>query len=545
MILASAGTLVSPYILKIIIDKIIPAKDFMYLVNILLFLVGINIARLVLDFYSNYLYAWVSNHIILDIRLELFTRILHFPLAFLDKNKKGDLTHRINEEVNVVQGMLTGSIVRFIKNILTVIGLTIVLCFLNYKLFFVSILVVPFILLNTRFFRPKIHDLITKSRKKDSDILGFFVERFNNIKLIKSFNRYQYESEKLNSKGNELLEINIRASILSSENQNITTFLISLSPLIIFALGGRNVMTGAMTIGSLIAFIQYLNRIFNPVNDFMYLYWDLVRTSVSMKRIFEFLEIPTEPMGNELKYINLNKNITFKDVEFKYDEEIILQNFELELKQGKKYAIVGTSGCGKSTIVNLLCKFYNIEKGTITIGDKHISHIDPHELRNQIALISQDNQLFYDSIYENIKYGKPNCSKLEIENVIKLVGLENYLLLLNCGTDSMIGNEGTMISGGQKQRIAIARALLKNADLIILDEATSALDSESENLIFNNLSKHYMDKTIILISHRLSAIKNVDEIICLDKGRVVEKGNHNNLVKIRGTYWELFRKQIE
>jgi ABC-type multidrug transport system fused ATPase/permease subunit len=545
MIIASAGTLVSPYILKVIIDEIIPAKELMYLIQILLFLVGINIVRLLLDFYSNYLYAWVSNHIILDIRLELFERILHFPLAFLDKNKTGDITHRINEEVNVVQGMLTGSIVRFIKNILTLIGLTIALCLLNYKLFIVSILVVPFVLLNTSIFRPKIHNLIKKSREKDSDILGFFVERFNNMKLIKSFNRYHYEGEKLNSKGKELLELNIKTSILSSGTQNITGFLISLSPLIIFALGGQNVMTGSMTVGSLIAFIQYLNRIFSPVNDFMYLYWDLIRTSVSMRRIFEFLEIPTEPISKELKHIDLNKNITFKNVEFKYDEEIILQNFQLELEHGKIYAIVGTSGCGKSTIVNLLCRFYNIGEGTITFGDKNIEDIDPHELRKHIAIISQDNQLFHDSILENIRYGKLDCSKQEIENVINLVGLDDFIRLSTDGEDSIIGNEGTKISGGQKQRIAIARALLKNADLIVLDEATSALDSESENNIFNNVLNLFKGKTIIFISHRLSAVKNVDEIICLNSGRIAEKGNHNDLVNLRGTYWELFKQQIE
>jgi ABC-type multidrug transport system fused ATPase/permease subunit len=545
MILVSGGTLISPYILKVIIDEIIPAKAFNYLIHILLILVGINILRILLEFYSNYLYAWVSNHIMLDIRLELFNRILHFPFTFLDKNKTGDITHRLNDEVDAVQGMLTGSLVRFIRNILTLIGLTIALCLLNYKLFIVSIVVIPFALLNAKYFQPKIHNLIKKSREKDADILGFFVEKLNNIKLIKSYNRYYYENERLNLKGNELISINLKTSILTSGTQSITTFLISLSPLIIFARGGQNVILGTMTIGSLIAFIQYLNRIFNPVNDFMYLYWDLVRTSVSMKRIFEFLELPTEPMDSEFKSVALNNTITFKDVEFKYDEENVLKNFQLELKQGMLYAIVGASGCGKSTIVNLLCRFYNIGKGTITFGDKNIEDIDPHELRKHICIISQDNQLSHESIFENIKYGKPECTKQEIEKVIKLVGLDDFVKILNNGADSIIGNEGTKISGGQKQRIAIARALLKDADLIVLDEATSALDSESENNILNNVLNRYKGKTIILISHRLSAIKNVDEIICLDSGRVVEKGNHNNLVNQKGIYWELFRQQIE
>lgn len=545
MILASAGTLVSPYVLKVIIDDIIPAKEFGYLIQILLLLVIINIIRILLDFYANYLYSWVSNHIMLDLRLDLFNRILHFPMAFFDKNKTGDVTHRINEEVNAVQGMLTGSLVRLIRNILTFIGLTIALCLLNYQLFLVSMVVVPFTILSTRYFQPRIHKIIKKSREKDSDILGFFIERFNNIKLIKNYNQYQYENQKLHSKGNELIGINLKTTLLSGGAQNITTFLVSLSPLIIFAWGGQKVMIGAMTIGSLIAFIQYLNRVFNPVNDFMYLYWDLVRTSVSMKRIFEFLELPTEPISNGLKKIDLNKNITFKDVEFKYDEEIVLQNLNLELIAGKKYAIVGTSGCGKSTIINLLCRFYNLEKGSIIIGNKNIEDIDVHALRGRIALVSQDNQLFHDSIIENIKYGHFDCSISNISNVTKLVGLDDFISLLNEGMESIIGNEGTKISGGQKQRISIARALLKDADIIILDEATSALDSESEAAIVNNITKIYKDKIMILLSHRLCAIKNADEILCLDKGCVIEKGTHDALTQKRGLYFELFKQQVE
>lgn len=545
MILASAGTLVSPYILKVIIDEIIPTRNFTFLIHILLLLVVINIVRILLDFYSNYLYALVSNHIMLDIRMELFKRILHFPISFFDKNKTGDVTHRINEEVNAVQGMLTGSLVRFIRNILTLIGLAIALCLLNYKLFIISMVVVPFALFNARYFQPKIHNLIKKSREKDSDILGFFVERFNNIKLIKSYNRYQYEREKLNSKGNELIDINLKTAILSSGTQSITTFLISLSPLIIFAWGGQSVIVGAMTMGSLIAFIQYLNRIFNPVNDFMYLYWDMVRTSVSMRRIFEYMDLPIEQMSEEIKNIDLNKKISFENVEFKYDGEIVLRDFNLELMPGKKYAFVGSSGCGKSTIINLLCKFYEHQKGIIIIGGQRIEKLNVHEVRKRIALITQDNHLFHDSISENIKYGNLNCTPEDILHVSHQVGLDDFINILNEGFDSVIGNEGTKISGGQKQRIAIARAFLKDADLIILDEATSALDSESENNIFNNISNHYKGKIIILISHRLSAIKNVDEIICLDKGRVVEKGDHNYLVQKRGFYWELFKQQIE
>ena len=544
MILVSAGTLVSPYILKIIIDDIFPAKDFEFLIDILMILVGINIIRIVIGFFSDYLYEWVSNRIMLDIRIELFNRILHFPLSFFDKNKTGDITHRINDEVNTVQGMLTGSLVRFIRSSLTLIGLAIALCLLNYKLFIVSMIILPFVVINTKYFQPKIHSVIKKSRKKDADILDFFIERFNNIKLVKNYNRYDYESTKLFIKIKEQINFYIKTTILTSSTQSISTFLITLSPVIIFAWGGQQVITGSMTLGALIAFIQYLNRIFNPFRDLMNLYWDLVRTSVSMKRIFEFMDLPIEQINEGVNNIKLNKIINFKNIEFKYGEETVLRNLSLELMPGRKYAIVGNSGCGKSTIINLLCRFYELENGSIFIGNRKIKEINIQDLRDRIALILQDNQLFHDSIFENIKYGNIGATSNEIIRASKVVGLYDYIKDLEEGFDTIIGDKGTNLSGGQKQRISIARAILKDPDIIVMDEATSALDSESEHNIFINLSKLFKDKTIILISHRLSAIKNVDEIICLDKGKVIEKGNHNMLVKNKGFYWELFRQQI-
>lgn len=544
MILASFGTLVSPYILMKIIDEILPSKDLTYLLQILALLVGINIVRILLDLFSNYLYSWVSNHIILDIRTELFKRIMYFPLSFFDKNKTGDITHRINDEVNAVEGMLTGTLIRIIRNLITFIGLAIALCLLNYKLFLIAIAIIPLTLISTAYFKPKIHNWIKKSREKDADILDFFVERFSNIKLIKSYVSYNSEQNKLNSKGTQLIEVNLKASLLQSSAQSISTFLVTLTPLIVLAWGGHGIIIGTMTIGALIAFIQYLNRLFNPISDSMNLYWEMVRASVSLKRIFEFLELPTEPMNNKAAKISLDCNVKFQNITFKYDGEIVLQNFNLELESGKSYAIVGASGCGKSTLINLLCQFYKQEEGTIFFGSKNIDEINLHSLRNRIALISQENQLFHDSIIGNIQYGNIDSIPSEIERAIRTVGLNDFLNILNEGMESVIGNEGTKISGGQKQRITIARAILKESDIIILDEATSALDSESETQIITNITRLYRNKLILIISHRLSAIKGVDEIIYMNKGKVVEKGKYEDLLSKQEAFFELFKQQI-
>jgi ABC-type multidrug transport system fused ATPase/permease subunit len=574
MILTSAGSLASPYILKIIIDKVFPSGDFQYLLEVLAILVGINVVRIVISFWSDNLYEWVSNHIVLDLRKDLFNHLIHLPMSFFDRNKTGDLIHRINSEVNSVQIMLTGSLVRFINSFFTILGISIALCLLNWKLFVISIVVVPFVFLNTKYFQPKIHAIIKKAREKDADILNYFVERFENIKLIKSYDRYVYENKKLISKIKEVIGCNIRNVKLSSGTRSISTFLITLAPIFIFLWAGKDVMTGAMTIGTLIAFIQYLNRLFNPMRDIMSLYWDLVRSSVSMQRIFEFMNEKVETGDRTLQTgerrlengkgkskrlkvsstnsqspstnrFSIQNNIQFKNIRFKYNGNWILDNLNLEFVKGKKYAIVGSSGCGKSTIINLINRFYEPQDGEILIDNNSIQSFNVFDLRRGIALVTQDNQLFHESIWENIRYGDFESTKEKINEAARLTDIYDHAISLMEGFDAKIGDKGTKISGGQKQRIAIARAMLKQAELIILDEATSALDSESEKQIFRNLSNIYKDKTMVMVSHRLSTIKDVDEIIYMDKGQVVERGTYSELIEKKGLFWRLFKEQVE
>jgi ABC-type multidrug transport system fused ATPase/permease subunit len=555
MILTSAGSLASPYFLKIIIDKVLPSGDFSYLLNVLIILAGITMVRIIINFCSDYLYEWVSNHIVLDLRIDLFDHLIRLPMSFYDANKTGDLIHRINSEVNSVQNMLTGSFIRFVNNFFTILGLTIALCLLNWKLFVLSMVIMPFVFINTRYFQPLIHTVIKKAREKDSDILNFFVERFENIKLIKSYNRYKYENHKLISKVRELIRLNLSNIKLSSGTRSISFFFVTLAPILIFGWGGKEIMAGAMTLGSLVAFVQYLNRLFNPIRDIMNLYWDMVRSSVSMQRIFEFMMIRPETEdriqetgdgiwdgNNDLK---INTSIRFKNVNFKYDGQWVLNNLNLEFEKGKKYAIVGSSGCGKSTVINLLNRFYAPQEGTIFINNINIQRFNLYALRRKIALVTQDNQLFHESIWDNIRYGDLTGQDKEIEDSARLTGIYEYAMSLKEGFESKIGDKGTKISGGQKQRIALARAVLKKVELLILDEATSALDSESERQIFLNLSRLYKDKIIVLVSHRLSTIKDADEIIYMDKGHVVESGRYSELIEKRGLFWRLFRDQVE
>lgn len=546
MVMGSLAGLASPYILKLIIDEVFPSKDYEYLLQILGVLLGINILRIAVNFSSSYLYTWVSNHIMKDMRLELFGHFIKLPMSFFDKNKTGDILHRVNNEVNTIQNIITGSVLRFVNNSLTVLGLTIALCWLNYKLFLIAVIALPFVLINTIYFQPKIQEIIKKSREKESDTLSFFIERFENVKLIKTYLTFETENLKLYHLLNKLINLNLKNTVLTSATRGISTFLISISPLFILYWGGKQVMLSAMTIGSLVAFLQYLNRLYNPMRDLMGLYFDMIRALVSMKRVFEFLNAPQEKESqNQKTQISLSTNICFEQIKFGFNGKTVLKDVNLELIQGKKYALVGRSGCGKSTLINLLCQFYSSEAGNIYFNQTNIKEIDRNYLRSKIALISQDNQLFHDSIFENIAYGGNNITMSDVEKAAQFAGIHEHVVTLEEKYKAQVGDKGTRLSGGQKQRIAIARAILKKADIIILDEATSGLDSESERSIFNNLVKLFNEKTMLFISHRLSTIKDVDEIVCMHNGQIVEQGPHANLINKKGFYWKLFQNQIE
>ncbi|MCD7963237.1 MAG: ABC transporter ATP-binding protein/permease [Rikenellaceae bacterium] len=546
MLLASAGTLVSPYILKLIIDDVFPSSDYQLLIYILLGYVAIVVFRVLVSYGSTFIFEWVSNHIMKDMRVDLFTHLIRLPLNFYDNNKTGDIIHRINSEVNSIQNILTNSLIRIISSLCLIIGLVTMLSILNFKLFLISLAVFPVIFLNTLYFQPKIHATIKESRKKDSDILSFLMERFANIKLLKNYMRYDYEKARLDNVVDEQISLNMKITKLSATNRNISTFFTAMVPVVILGIGGMDVMKGAMTIGTLVAFIQYMNRMFDPFRDLMGLYYDMIRASVSMERIHDIITIDEEANGEgATNFIQGNCDIVLNNVSFKYKDTDVLKNINIKFESGKKYALVGASVSGKSTILNLLCRFYEIDEGSITIGNINIKDVDLKTLRNSINHISQDNQLFHDTILNNITYANENENILSVENTCRLSGILEFIDSTPKKWDTMVGDQGTTLSGGQKQRISIARSLLKVPQIILLDEATSAIDSENEREILQNICRHYTDKTIIITSHRLSTIKFVDEIIYLQDGKVIESGSHNELIKKRGYYWNLFKDQIE
>ena len=545
MFLLSAGTLVSPYVLKIIIDDVFPSKNVKLLLVVLSIYLCISILRIILSYISRYFSTWINSHIVKDIRVSVFERLIKLPLKYHNTNKKGDLIHRVNNEVDSIKSILTSSVPKFINSICTVVGLIVMLSILDYKLLLISLSIFPLIFLNTRYFQPKVHSQVKKSRLNNAAILSFIIERLGNIRLLKSFNTYNHEKHLLTSKVDEQIDINMQLVHTSGLSSSFAQFLTVVLPIMILGIGGADVISGNMSVGVLVAFIQYSNRLFEPVVDIMDLYFDMVRASVSMERIHEVMILPEEKKGATLQNFSLkSKNIRFENVCFAYDAKNILNNLNVIFESGKKYALVGPSGCGKTTLINLIFRFFEPTSGSIYIGDTDLSLIEIEALRRNITLIGQDNQLFHDTIRSNILYGLESGKEHDIDSASTLGRILKDINEMPNGYLSIIGDNGVMISGGEKQRLAIARAFLRNNEIIILDEATSAIDSENEYKIIQNLFTTYPDKTIIIVSHRLSTVRNVDEIICLDNGSVVERGSHDELLSKKSFYWKLFCDQL-
>jgi len=542
--ISSVGALASPYILKIIIDRVFPKRDIALLMNILLCLLVIYAIRILSSLAADYLHTWVSDRIVKDIRKKIFQHLLYMDLSYFKRNKTGDLLYKINNEVERIRHVLTAAIIRILDSLLTITGILFVLCSLNFRLFLYTTLLFPFIIGSVRYFSPRIKKGFENTSKRESDILHYLTERLANLKIIKIFNTYGWESKLFETKIRELIKVDLRTTLLASANKNISTFLMASGPLLVLWIGGKDLFTGAMTLGSLIAFIQYLNRLYPPALDLLSLYSEVLRAAVSMKNVMAVLSEPSFAPSLPYPPVPGFQRIDFEDIFLGYDGKPVLRRLNLALRPGRVYAIVGASGSGKSSLVNLLCRFVEPDEGVIRVDGCRLPALDKYAWLDKIALISQDYSIFNDSLRNNIAYGTIGPDTANLEEVIHLTGIDRILAGLKDGLDSQTGERGAVLSGGEVQRVMIARSLLKKADILILDEATSALDSVSEERILLNIRKFWHYPIVIIISHRISTVRHADEILFLEDGIIREQGSPEQLLAVKGAYYQLFKAQL-
>ena len=544
--LAAAGNLYLPWIFRDMIDKVLNAKDY-YMLNVIsASIVVIFLLRGFFLYGQNYLMSYVGQHVIIDIRSEVFRKLQRLSMSFYDKNKTGTIMSYVTNDVNALQGAMVDNTIELVTEGIILIGSVCAMIYLDWKLTLFTILTFPVVLYFMNYFGKKIRRSGGQIQEATADITSVLQESVSSARVVKSFVGEQYEIERFERENEANLKANLKNAKYMATLTPTIEFVAALGVTLILWYGGNNVIAGETTAGSLVAFLAYAVNISNPIKRITRVSGNIQRALAAAQRVFDVLDLREEvqdlPDAKALPAVT--GNVSFEHVTFSYNAgDEILHDLSFTAKPGQAIGLVGPSGAGKSTVASLLPRFYDCDAGTIRIDGTDIRHVTLDSLRNQVGIVPQETILFNGSVYDNILYGRLDATKEEIEEAAKAANAHDFIMELPDGYNTMLGDRGVNISGGQRQRIAIARAILKDPRILVLDEATSALDTESERVVQEALNRLMVGRTSIIIAHRLSTIKNADRILVLDKGKLAEDGTHEELMAKNGLYAHLYQIQ--
>ena len=491
----------------------------------------------------------IRNGVIHDIRMDLHKKILALDLAFIGSKRKGDLTSRLTSDLVEIEWSIMGGLEMFFKDPISIILYLSTLIFISPQLTVFVIILFPIAGILIGYIGKSLKNSSKKGQDKLAYIMSIIDENIFGLRIIKTFNAENFINSKFEKSSNEYKKIMnsiLRKKDLSSPMSELLSTVVMV---IVMWFGGQLVLSenSMLSPQEFIGYILIFSQIIPPVKSLTTSYYYIQKGSAAAERVYEILDQENTIVNKKdvHKISNLKNSINFIIKSFKYENKNVLQNINFTIKKGQKVALVGHSGGGKTTLADLLPRFYDLEDGEINIDNINIKDIDLFNLRNIISIVSQDSILFNDSIYNNIKIGNLNATKEDIINAAKAANAHEFILKCEDSYQTNIGNSGEKLSGGQKQRISIARAILKNPEILILDEATSSLDSESENLIQEALTNLMKDRTSLVIAHRLSTIENADNIIVLKDGKIIEQGSHSILIAKNGSYKKLYDLQYK
>lgn len=547
-VLVNASEILSPYITKVVIDDYILGSNYKYSIEFLgvLYLLTV-LTGSVFNYIQAYLLNSLGQNIMHNIRLQLFSHIQKLPLSFFDKNSSGRIMTRVTNDIEALNEMYSGVIVALFKDVLMLVGIVTVMLKMNFKLSLVSFTIIPIIVVVTYLYNNKAKRNFRRVRNLIAQINGFFAENISGMKLVQIFHREKEkyaEFDKLNKEYNSasILEVVLMA-LFKPAAELINSLAISI--LIWYCAG--EIFNQNMEIGVLYAFITYIKKFFGPINDLADKYSTIQSGGVSAERIFELLDTVEGKEDLEKgQYIDdIKGEIEFKNVWFSYnDKDWVLKDVSFKVKPGETAAFVGATGSGKTTIINLIGRFYEIQKGEITIDGINIKDICLSQLRRYISVVMQDVFLFSGDIESNIRLNNDEISSEEIIQASKYANASDFIEQLPGKYHEEVKERGCTLSAGQRQLLSFARAIAYKPAILVLDEATANIDTESEKLIQDSLKKITRDRTTLVIAHRLSTIKSADKIIVIHKGRIKEMGNHEELLKANGFYKKLYDVQI-
>ena len=509
-------------------------------------LMAIFLFRAILGFIGDYAMSFVSNNVVATLRKEMFANILRFPTEYFGDNTSGRLMSRVTYDVGNVTGAATGALTTLIKDSLSIVGLLGWLFYLNWQLTLVTFIVLPFIGLVVKKFSNRFRRISRSIQDSQGNITEVLQESIEGHKIIKIFGGQNYEKERFYNIVDNQRKLNMRGTVAAAAQSPLVHFFVATALVLIMGIAIKQAGTDQNSVGGFVSFITAMLMLLAPVRRLTDVNSPIQRGLAAAESVFAVIDQTPEIDEGKTVLENARGEIVFDDVRFTYagSERAALSGVSFHVKAGECVALIGQSGSGKTTIANLLPRFYVVDEtlGNIKIDGVLLKDISLQSLRQNIALVSQDVVLFNDSIFANIAYGS-DASEEEIKAAAKAANALEFIEVMPQGFNSLIGENGVKLSGGQRQRLAIARALLKNAPILILDEATSALDNESERLVQEALEKLMQNRTTIVIAHRLSTIENADRIIVLTEGKIVEEGDHQTLLAKDGTYAKLYRLQ--
>jgi len=547
--------LFTPFLLMVIVDDIINSSIltseekmtelFWWLgLAVILFVV----LRPPIEFYRQYLAQNLSNNILFDIRKELYGHLQRLSLKYYSNTRAGEVISRVINDVEQTKNFVMTGLMNVWLDLSTIIIAIVIMVSLNVKLTIVALIALPFYAISVKYFFGRLRDLTRKRSGALAGVQSYLHERVAGMSIIKSFTLEQHEQEIFDEANGEFRKAALNHSKWNAISAMVVNTITDIAPLVVIGYAAYEVINGRVTVGELVAFSAYIERLYSPLRRLVSSSTILTQSIASMDRMFELMDetYDVQDKPNAIELPKVNGKVEFDHVSFLYDKDngkSILNDVNFTIEAGQTVAFVGMSGGGKSTIVSLLPRFYDVSSGAVRLDGIDVRDVTIKSLRQQIGIVLQDNILFSSSVKENILMGNPNATDEEVYAAAKAANAHDFIINLPEGYDTKVGERGVKLSGGQKQRIAIARVFLKNPSILVLDEATSALDLESEALIQDSLERLASERTTIIIAHRLSTITHADNIFVIEHGQVVENGTHAELMEKQGSYYNLFQVQ--
>ncbi|GGE78266.1 ABC transporter ATP-binding protein [Priestia taiwanensis] len=545
--------LLMPMLLKYVIDDVIGGTGTVDEKTKLLLMVMAGIffifvfVRPPIEYFRQYFAQWIGSNVLYDIRNHVFGHLQKLSLKYYANNRTGEVISRVINDVEQTKDFVITGLMNVWLDMITVIIAVTIMMTMDVELTFVSLLILPLYMIAVRYLFGNLRKLTRNRSQALAMLQGFLHERVQGIQVTRSFALEEYEQNQFAEKNGVFLDRALKHTRWNARTFSVINTLTDIGPLLVITYAGYEVIQGNLTLGTMVAFVGYIDRLYDPLRRLANSSTTLTQSLASMDRVFELLDEKYDIVNKEnaTTIEKMKGDIRFRGVSFRYNETEadVLKSVNCHIRAGENIALVGLSGGGKSSFVSLIPRFYDVTEGSIEIDSEDIRDYDLYSLRQNIGIVLQDNILFSDTIYSNILYGNPEATEEEVIQAAKEANAHEFITSLPNGYYTLVGERGVKLSGGQRQRIAIARVFLKNPSLLLLDEATSALDLENENYIQASLQELARNRTTITIAHRLSTITHVDRIFFMKNGDIVEVGSHEELLAKQGHYYNLYNIQ--